>query len=722
MSGAAGAAAEEPQQLSCTYTPAQVLCCICGAITPPNPRNKCLSCLQEELDVSSQVCRTFVVDHCRQCGRFKDAQGKWLPCEIESRELLALCLKKIRGLKSLAKIVDCRWVFTEAHSNKLILRITARADVLENKAQVEQAFNVQGLIHNTQCDECKKAFTPHAGWGARVQVRQRCEHKRTFLFLEQLVLQQQHILEKLLRAVQSKDGLDFHFPNKQAAAAFVAFCCSRFPCSTRSSKQLISHDCYSNTYFYKHTVYVELAPICKDDLVFIPAKKAKETFGGFASLSLCCRVGSSLTLVDPFTARSLDLSAEVYFRDSYLPLCTRKHLSYFLILSVTPLPQHQQPHHHPSKKQQQQQQKQQQQQLQQQQQAAAAADDAMAVDSSKAAAASDATARTNSSSSSSSSGFLLAEIELLRCSASGIAEGEPIITRSHLGHLLQAGDFAAGYDFQRINLSGFADACVERDLHWPQTSSSSSSSSSSGKGRPEQQGLAAAPWEVMLVKKHFPFRKAGRRRQWVLRSLQKQDDDGMMEEEEVGSVRGGSGHAPASRGTDTRKRRGGAARKGAAAASDDEDLEQFKRDLEEDPELRKQVAIYKDPRAFTKTSMGAAKIRVSNKKQQQQQQQQQQRRREANKARKVAEAQEERQRQQRAEEDGNSQWETDEEEEEEETESGAGAAPQIDLSELLDCLSLDDLKPVTPGQGVSPEDAQQPANAEAASDAESDSL
>ncbi|KAL8271196.1 hypothetical protein Esti_004857 [Eimeria stiedai] len=719
MSGAAGASAAAPedfQQLSCTYTPAQVLCCICGAVTPPNPRNKCLSCLQEELDVSSQVCRTFVVDHCKQCGRFRDAQGKWLPCLMESRELLALCLKKIRGLKSLSKIVDCRWVFTEAHSNKLIVRITARADVLESKAQVEQAFNVQGLVHNTQCEDCKKAFTPHAGWGARVQVRQRCEHKRTFLFLEQLVLQQQHILEKLLRAVQSKDGLDFHFPNKQAAAAFVTFCCSRFPCSTRSSKQLISHDCNSNTYFYKHTVYVELAAICKDDLVFIPAKKAKETFGGFSSLSLCCRVGSSLTLVDPFTARSLELSAEVYFRDSYLALCTRKHLSYFLVLSVTPLPQHQQPHQQASKRQQQQQ--------KQQQQAAAAetaADDAMAVDSSKAAAApatsTDATAR-SSSSSSGGSGFLLAEIELLRCSASGIAEGEPILTRSHLGHLLQAGDFAAGYDFQRINLSGFADACVERDLHCSQACSSSSSSSNS-KGRPEQQGLAAAPWEVMLVKKHFPFRKAGRRRQWVLRSLQKQQDDGLMEEE-VGSVRGGGGQASAARRcTDTRKRRGGAARRGAAAAAEDEDLEQFKRDLEEDAELRKQVAIYKDPRAFPKAPMGAAKVRLSSKKQQQQQPQQQ-RRREANKARKVAKAQEGRQRQQRAEEEESSQWETDEEEEE--TEEAAGAAPVIDLSELLDCLSLDDLKPVTPGQGVSPEDAQQLAAAEASSEAESDSL
>lgn len=63
----------------------QVLCCVCGVLTPPNPKNKCVSCLREEMDISVNVCRTFVVDHCRQCSRFKDVQGKWLACQLESR-------------------------------------------------------------------------------------------------------------------------------------------------------------------------------------------------------------------------------------------------------------------------------------------------------------------------------------------------------------------------------------------------------------------------------------------------------------------------------------------------------------------------------------------------------------------------------------------------------------------------------------------------------------
>ena len=523
-------------------------------------------------------------------------------------------------------------------------------------------------------------------------------------------MQQHQLLQKLLRVVQKKDGLDFHFPNKQAAAAFVAFCTSRFPCSNQSSKQLISHDCNSNTYFYKHTVFVELAPICKDDLVFIPAKKAKESFGGFPSLSICNRVASTIHLVDPFSARQLEMSAEVYFRDYFLPICTRKHLSYFLILSVTPLPQQSQQHNSKRQPHQRQQNK------QQQSVAAAAADDVMVVDSKAAAAAaaasSDTASRSSSSSSSSSSKFLLAEVELLRCSASGVPEGEPIITRTHLGNLLQSGDFAAGFDLHRINLSGFADACVERDLHWPQ--GSSGSTSSNGKQQQQQQGLAAAPWEVMLVKKHFPFRKTNRRRQWVLRTLQKQDDDGAPMDEEAGvGTPGGAPHL-GGRGPNSRKRHGGAGRRGGAAVAEDEDLEEFKRDIEEDADLRRQVALYKDPRVQNKPATGAAKIRIGSSKKQQQQQQQGQKRREAKKARKLAE--EVKQRKEQDDEESSSRWETEEEEREQDDD-----APVVDLSELLEGLSLDDLRPVSPGQGIAPED-NHPANAPGPSSDEEDTL
>ncbi|CDJ65672.1 NMD3 protein, putative [Eimeria necatrix] len=608
---------------------------------------------------------------------------------FELRELLALCLKRIRGLKSLSRISDCRWLYSEPHSNKLLLRLTARADVLEGKAEVEQSFNVSGLVHNMQCDECKQAFTPHAGWGARVQVRQRCDHKRTFLFLEQLLLQQHNLLQKLLRVVQRKDGLDFYFPNKQAAASFVSFCSSRLPCSSRSSKRLISHDCNSNTYIYKHTVYVELPAICRDDLVYIPAKKAQDSFGGFPSLSLCTRVSSTLHLTDPFSGRHLDMAADVYFRDTFKPICTRKHLSHFLILAVTPLEQTQQ---QPQQKQQHGKRHQKQQNKQQQRQEAAAGDDAMTIDT-NAEAAGAGTGRTldSATKSSSSGSSSLVEVELLRCSASGVPEGEPLTTVSHLGALLHAGDFAAGYDLQRINLSGFVDDCLDRDLHWPSSSSSSS-------GCEQQEGLAGAPWPVMLVKRHYPFRKTGRR-QWVLRTLQKHEEDGTGIEEDgevVGAPQGPESSAEGAphrvHGMHSRKKRGASQRRGAAAA-EDEDMEEFRKDLEEDAELRKQVLLYKDPRISYTKATGAAKVRAGSSSSSSKQQQGL-KRREANKARKLAEAHDRARQQQQQEREGD-----EGDSAQSDSEQDAGSGPVIDISELLEGLSLEDLEPVQLGQG-----------------------
>lgn len=111
----------------------------------------CLSCYAcRAATTAALVCAVF-------CGY---GAGAAVAASFELRELLALCLKRIRGLKSLSRISDCRWLYSEPHSNKLLLRLTARADVLEGKAEVEQSFNVSGLVHNMQCDECKQVSSP----------------------------------------------------------------------------------------------------------------------------------------------------------------------------------------------------------------------------------------------------------------------------------------------------------------------------------------------------------------------------------------------------------------------------------------------------------------------------------------------------------------------------------------------------------------------------------
>ncbi len=74
----------------------------------------------------------------------------------------------------------------------------------------------------------------------------------------------------------------------------------------------MSHDIQSNNFVYKYTVIVDIVPICKDDLVFLPEKLAN-VIGNIARLCIVHRVSSYVYVVDPFTL-------QVGLR---LPVCTR---------------------------------------------------------------------------------------------------------------------------------------------------------------------------------------------------------------------------------------------------------------------------------------------------------------------------------------------------------------------------------------------------------------
>lgn len=47
----------------------------------------------------------------------------WVRCELESSELLAICLKQIKGLKKV-KLIDAGFVWTEPHSKRLKVKLT----------------------------------------------------------------------------------------------------------------------------------------------------------------------------------------------------------------------------------------------------------------------------------------------------------------------------------------------------------------------------------------------------------------------------------------------------------------------------------------------------------------------------------------------------------------------------------------------------------------------
>jgi len=111
-----------------------VLCCQCGIVIDPNPINTCVDCLQSRYDIGAGVAKQVQQHTCRGCQRYERRDGSWAAVEPESKELLALLLRKPRGLAQV-RLADASFVWTEPHSKRLKLRVTIQKEVIAAQAK-----------------------------------------------------------------------------------------------------------------------------------------------------------------------------------------------------------------------------------------------------------------------------------------------------------------------------------------------------------------------------------------------------------------------------------------------------------------------------------------------------------------------------------------------------------------------------------------------------------
>ena len=133
-----------------------------------------------------------------------------------------------------------------------------------------------------------------------------------------------------------KDGLDFFYSQRNQAEKFVDFLTSVAPVRSKKSQELISTDIHTSTKSYKFSFSVELVPICKDDLVALPIKLAKQ-IGNIAPLTICHRVGTSINLLDPSTLQTADVSTPIYWRSPFTSLADVQELVEFVIMDIEPV-------------------------------------------------------------------------------------------------------------------------------------------------------------------------------------------------------------------------------------------------------------------------------------------------------------------------------------------------------------------------------------------------
>jgi nonsense-mediated mRNA decay protein 3 len=324
-----------PQNVTAQGNAATILCCNCGApIDGTTSTNAlCYDCVKLTIDVSQGIQREATIHFCRDCDRWLLPPSSWVVAAPESRELLALCLKKLRGLHKV-RIIDASFIWTEPHSRRVKVKLTIQDSVSEGVV-LQQTFEVEYVVAYQQCPDCAKSYTANT-WKACVQVRQKVPHKRTFLYLEQLILK--HGAHKdTINIKEVKDGLDFYYAAKNQAEKFVDFLTSVAPVRSKKSQELISMDIHTSIAQYKFTHSCELVPICKDDLVALPIKLAKSV-GNISPLGICYRIGTSINILDPHTLQVADISAPIYWRAPFTNLADVHELVEFVIMDIDPLP------------------------------------------------------------------------------------------------------------------------------------------------------------------------------------------------------------------------------------------------------------------------------------------------------------------------------------------------------------------------------------------------
>ena len=267
--------------------------------------------------------------YCRNCERYLNPPNDWIACSLESRELLSVCLKRMKGLKDV-KLVDAGFIWTEPHSKRIKVKLTVHGQV-SGGVVLQQIFIVEFTVQNQMCDDCHRTEAKDY-WRCMVQVRQKSSNKKTLYYLEQMILKHK-AHENTLGLKNAPDGLDFFFSAENHARKMVDFLQAVLPVKSFQSKKLISHDIHSNSYNYKFTWAVDIVPISKGSLVCL-SNKLQKSCGSIAPICIVSNVASSIHLIDPQTAQMAEISGMNFYRYPFGAICDPKQLVTYTVMDI----------------------------------------------------------------------------------------------------------------------------------------------------------------------------------------------------------------------------------------------------------------------------------------------------------------------------------------------------------------------------------------------------
>ena len=306
---------------SSMMTYSKIVCCLCSAVIDANPRGTCEACLKKSLNIKTCIPTEFELQYCKECQRF--LRPPYVKIERDSADMMKLCLSRIKSYDKKVKIIDSNFIYTEPHSKIIKIKISIQKEVEKNI--LSQNLIIEFKEKWNLCRDCQKLQTPHT-WSSCVQIRQRVPHKKTMLYLEQIILKNK-MQKSSLYFEEANDGFDFFFSTRRAGEIFSNWIATVVPSKITYHKKYVSLSTSTFTYL------VEVANVAKYDL-FILDKDSYKKLGGIGPLLICTRLSSRTIFIDPRTFNHLYLDGNTFFKYKFNPFCNSNQLTEFLVLDV----------------------------------------------------------------------------------------------------------------------------------------------------------------------------------------------------------------------------------------------------------------------------------------------------------------------------------------------------------------------------------------------------
>ena len=306
---------------SSMMTYSKIVCCLCGMVIDANPRGTCEACFRKSLNIKTCIPTEFEIQYCKECQRF--LRPPYVKIERESTDMMKLCLSRIKSYDKKVKIIDSSFVFSEPHSKVIKIKVTIQKEVEKNI--ISQNLIIEFKEKWNLCRDCQKIQTPHT-WASCVQIRQRVPHKKTMMYLEQIILKNK-MQKNSLYFDESNDGFDFFFATRRAGEIFSNWIATVVPSKITYHKKYVSLSTSTFTYL------VDVANVAKYDL-FILDKDSYKKLGGIGPLLICTRLSSRTIFIDPRTFNHLYLDGNTFFKYKFNPFCNSNQLTEFLVLDV----------------------------------------------------------------------------------------------------------------------------------------------------------------------------------------------------------------------------------------------------------------------------------------------------------------------------------------------------------------------------------------------------